>query len=203
VTEVLKAKETLQRLEAELAKATVHGTQLQVERRKLSFAAHSGDKPARAKLDKLTAESVTIGLEAENLRAAIDEARARLVAAERTADLATARANAGTLKEIAACVEKRGPAIAAALETICDEFVALEAELASARTLGAEIVPRRLVGLGFRDVIAHTLRGAGIELGDIVPPHLRHSAGFLTAAYARGANSWADAVLGVVDAEAA
>jgi hypothetical protein len=55
-----QAQETLQRLEADLAKATDRATTLQVERRKLSFAAHSGDKLARTKLDKLNSESARL-----------------------------------------------------------------------------------------------------------------------------------------------
>jgi predicted nucleotide-binding protein len=91
MNEVTKATETLQRLESDLAKATDRATTLQTERRKLSFAAHSGDKAARTKLDKLTGESLTAGLEIENLIAAADEAKTRLAEAEHQAGLAAQR----------------------------------------------------------------------------------------------------------------
>jgi hypothetical protein len=196
VTNVLKAKETLERLEADLAKATDRAIALQVERRKLSFAAH-GDADAKAtkELDRLTAESVTVGLSADNIKAAIDEARSRLLEAQRAADLAQRKLDARKVRELGAHIRKHGPVISAALDTLRDSFVALIGDLRAARELGCEIVPSRLVEIAFAQVVSHTLRPAGLDLGDMVPPAQRHEAASLTDSYARRANDWADGVL--------
>jgi hypothetical protein len=57
------ARAVLAALEAKLVAATDHGTQLQVERRKLSFDAHNCDAKSKSKLDKLNAAFVTSELE--------------------------------------------------------------------------------------------------------------------------------------------
>jgi chromosome segregation ATPase len=80
---VRKAKETVERLETELAKATDRATELQTERRKKSFAAHNGDVSAKKELDKLNAQSTTIAFEIENFNSSIEEARRQLAEAER------------------------------------------------------------------------------------------------------------------------
>jgi hypothetical protein len=202
MNDIMKATETLQRLEADLAKATDRATTLQTERRKLSFAAHSGDKPARAKLDKLTAESAGIALEVENLKAAIDEGRQRLVEANRQADLAQKKADALSVKEVAGRISTHGPAISAAIDALRDSFVALTADLRTARELGCELAPSRLVELSFAEAISSALRPAGLELLlDLAPPHRRRSAEALTAGYADRATTWAASVFDESKAE--
>jgi small-conductance mechanosensitive channel len=200
---VQKAKETVERLEAELAKATDRGTALQVDRRKLAFGAHNGDDAARKKLDKLTAESVTIGLEVENLRSAIDEAKARLADAERMADLSTQRTRATQVKEIAARVQARGPTIAAAVAALCNEYGGLVEDLNEIRMLNAPIVQGRLVALGFSASVRHQLQRVGFDVGDHVPPALRYTPEHLASTYSRGAIAWADSILGDSNAEEA
>jgi hypothetical protein len=201
--DVEKAKETVSRLEGELAKATDWGTALQTERRKLSFAAHNGDDTARKKLDKLTAESVTIGLSIENLNSAIDEARVHLVDAERAQDVAQHRANAAEVRRIAGRIEERGVALTAALADLCNEFDALEADLEQMRALKAPAPQRRLVQLAFGRAFSHRLQKLGIDVGDVVPPLQRYSPGELTAAYVRQLTIWSDSILGVEKVEAA
>jgi hypothetical protein len=201
--DVEAAKETITRLEAKLAKATDRATALQTERRKLSFAAHNGDDTARKKLDKLTAESVTIGLSIENLNSAIEEAKVHLVEAERAADLAQHRANAAEVRRIAGRVEQRGVALSAALADLCNEFTALEADLEQMRALKAPAPQRRLVQLAFGRPFSHRLQGLGIDAGDVVPPLQRYSPVELTAAYVRQLTSWSDSILGAEKVEAA
>jgi hypothetical protein len=201
--DVQKAKETITKFENELAQAHARATELQTLRRKQSFSAHSGDVGAKKELDKLNAQSTTIAFEIENLRSAIDEARIRLAEAERNADLVAARSNAGQVTEIAARVEKRGPAIAAAVASLCEEFAGLSADLNQIRMLKAPIVQQRLVELGFSSSVRYQLQRVGFEVGDHVPPALRYTPDHLASTYARGARAWADSVLGDSKEEAA
>jgi hypothetical protein len=193
---VRSARATLERLESELARATNRATELQTERRKLSFEAHSGDKGARKALDAANAASATAILEIENVRSALDEGRRRLAEAERAADNATQRANAGQVKEIAQRVERRGPAIAAGVAKLCEEFSGLSADLDAIRALKAPVPQQRLVELGFSSSVRHQLQRVGFDVGDHVPPALRYTPEHLASAYARGAIAWASSVLG-------
>jgi septal ring factor EnvC (AmiA/AmiB activator) len=197
--DVQKAKETVVKLEGNLAQAHARATELQTARRKLAFDANTGDASAKKELDKLNAQSTTIAFEIENLRSAIDEARVKVTDAERAADLSTQRTRATQVKQIAGRIDKRGPAIAAAVSALCDEFAALSADLDAIRDLKAPIVQQRLVELGFSRIVGHQLQQVGFEIGDRVPPALRHSPEHLASTYARGAIAWADSVLGGED----
>jgi hypothetical protein len=94
LTQKEKSAATLAHLETKLAHATARATELQTERRKLSFDANTGDDAARKRLDKLNATSAVSGLEIENIKSAIDEARRRLAEAERAAGMVEQRAMA-------------------------------------------------------------------------------------------------------------
>src|ERR1700722_14298121 len=157
------AKQTVQRLESNLAAANRRAAEMQRERRRIAFSAHGGDDArARKELEKLNTLSTTISFEIENIPSAINEGKQRLAEAEDATRWEAARANAGRVKEIAARVETRGPAISAALSTLCSEFGQLESDLLAMRELGAQIVPQRLVALSFADVVSHTLRSVGL-----------------------------------------
>jgi hypothetical protein len=194
--EVVTARATLERLESELAKATNRATELQTERRKKSFAAHNGDVSAKKELDRLNAQSTTIAFEIENFNSSIEEGRRRLAEAERAADAVTERARARQVKQIAERVDKRGPAIAAAVAALCEEYGALSADLHEIRMLNAPIVQQRLVELGFSASVRHQLQRVGFDVGDHVPPALRYTPEHLASTYSRGAIAWADSILG-------
>jgi predicted nucleic acid-binding Zn-ribbon protein len=194
--EVQQARETVAKLEGNLAQAHARATELQTERRKLAFDANTGDAGAKKELDKLNAQSTTIAFEIENLRSAIDEARVRVTDAERAADAATQRARAKQVKEVAGRIDNRGPTLAAAVTALCNEYTGLIEDLDEIRMLRAPVVQQRLVELAFSKTVGHALQQIGLEIGDHVPPALRHSPEHLASQYARGASAWADSVLG-------
>jgi hypothetical protein len=195
------ARKIVSDLQSKLAAASDRATALATERRRLAYAASTGDAKAHKELTKLTGESATAGIDVENAHIALHEARHRLASAEHAAALAEQRANAerlsGQVKELAAKIESHGPAISKALAGFCEQYSALESDLTALRQLrGAEIIPARTVGLSFETVVAHTCRSVGLHLGDLVEPARRHSPEFLTDSYASRARDWADAVLG-------
>jgi hypothetical protein len=200
--DIMKATETLQRFEADLAKATDRATNLQTERRKLSFAAHSGDKPSRTKLDKLNAESVTIGLEAENLKAAIDEARHRLVEAEHQAGLAVQRANAKKAMTLAEQAAKRGARIRDLTLELAAEVSGAVSDLRRFGSLGAPVMNARLLELALTRSILPQLREAGIDC-ELVPPGNRHQADGVVDGLVAQAVKWAESVISDSKAEVA
>ena len=200
MNDIENAQKVVADLEAKLSAISARSVELASERRRVAFAANTGDKPAAKKLAELTSESANLGLDTENLKSAIDEGRQRLVEANRQADLARRKADARKVRELGVQIRKHGPIIAAALATLRDSFVALTGDLRTARELGCEVTPSRLVELSFADAISSALRPAGIELLDLVPPHRRHSPEALTANYADRTAAWADGILGEKEA---
>jgi hypothetical protein len=78
MSDVEQAEHVLNNLRQKRDAVVAHGVELGDERGKISFAAHTGDKAARQKLDKLNAESALHESELRSLDAAISEAAARV-----------------------------------------------------------------------------------------------------------------------------
>jgi hypothetical protein len=123
-------------LEGKAAAAEARAVELQTERRRLSFDANTGDETARKALDKLNKEAATAGLEVENIRSAIEEAKRRLSAAERDEAMAAARENAGRAAEIADRIAERGPRIDEAFVKARAELEGLKSDVDELHKLG-------------------------------------------------------------------
>jgi hypothetical protein len=72
------------------------------QREQVSYAAHTGDKAAKAKLDRINVESSTIGHEVVGVEAAIAEADRRLAAARKAEALALDHERATQIAELSA-----------------------------------------------------------------------------------------------------
>jgi hypothetical protein len=194
-TTISKAKATLERLEADLVKATDHGTRLQVERRKISFAAHSGDSKANARLDKLNTDSLESGLQIENLLSAVDEAKVRLVQVQYEAGLAEQRAKAKEALSLAEHASKRGVRIRDLTQELAAEISGAIGDLRRFGDLGAPTGGARLLELALTRSVLPQLREAGIDCA-LVPPGNRHQADALVDGYVAQATAWAGGILG-------
>jgi hypothetical protein len=122
-------RETLERLEAKLAEALTRATELQGERRRLSYEAGIGNTSARKQLDAANAGSATASLEIENCKSAIDECRRRLEVAEKATIAAENIEKAKRALGIAAGIEGRGKRLDAALLALAVEAENLENDL--------------------------------------------------------------------------
>jgi hypothetical protein len=98
-TQVENAQSIVDRLETTRRQFVERGAELAEERRKISFLAHTGDQPARKKLDRIIADLVTNGNELASVDEAIIEANARLNVAMVHASLAADREQALDLRE--------------------------------------------------------------------------------------------------------
>ena len=128
---------------------------------------------------------------------AAKEAVEKAETAEKVAvEKAQREAKAKLVAEIAARVENRGPVFAAAIASLGEEFAGLEDDLQALRDLDAPTSPKRLVAISFGDFVSHTLRGAGLVVGDMVPPGRRFTALALTQGHSTRAREWAASVLG-------
>jgi len=191
-----EAKNTLEKLEANLAAAMNKATVLQTERRRVSFKACNGDNHARALLDEMNTSSMVATLELENIKSAIEEARHRLSQAEREAELAEKRALAEKVKRVVATLEGSGPAIAGALKTLCHELSGFDAALAGLHRLGAPTHNGQLRKLAFTRCILPQLRQTGlVECSDAVPPGQQSAPEYLTETYLALPRRWANDIL--------
>jgi hypothetical protein len=102
------AEHTLNNLRQKRAALVAHGIKLGEERAKLAFSAHTGDKAARQKLDKVNAEAALHDSELRSLDSAIAEGTARVErarqAAAADADKVGALALRKTVNEIGECM---------------------------------------------------------------------------------------------------
>jgi hypothetical protein len=81
MSQIKAAEKVLSELKTQRANHESRGTELAAERRRLSFAAVSGNAGARKKLDALNHETALHQVELENIVAAIAEATERVDAA--------------------------------------------------------------------------------------------------------------------------
>jgi hypothetical protein len=190
-----ESKSTLAKLEAKLVEETNRATELQTERRKISFLAFNEDKEARAALDRMNTESVNAGLEAENIRAAIDEARHRLAQAEAEAALAKKRANARRAADILKVASGRGAKMAAALQTLCSEIEAFKDDFRGLDAYGAPMTNLRLAELWLQRAVLPSLRSVGFEV-DMIAPGQQGDLAKIGDIYLQNAAKWVEQTLG-------
>jgi hypothetical protein len=133
---VEEANQILSALEAKLAAASGRAIELQTLRRKLSYAANTGDHKARKALDDANASSATADLEIENVKSAIEAARHHRSEAEREAEKARLAGNAERGREIGASFAARQRRIDAALAIVAEESRGSLAEINELHLLG-------------------------------------------------------------------
>jgi hypothetical protein len=110
---------------------------LDYERQQASYAAHTGDKAARAKLDKLKAEHATFGSEFASIESAIVEAKQRLDATKAAEAQAASKANALALREKLVKLKEVGQQIDDAIWDIGSSVNEMKTLLDEIHSLGA------------------------------------------------------------------
>jgi hypothetical protein len=108
MNDIEKAEKIVRDLEETLESLLGRTKVLEVQRRQISYAAHTGDQKARTKLNQINAEAATHGGEIESVNAALAEAQARLAAVHRAEALAADKAAALQLRAKAARFKELG-----------------------------------------------------------------------------------------------
>jgi hypothetical protein len=191
-----EAKSVLSKLEASLVTATNRATDLQTERRKISFLAFNDNKEARASLDRMNTEFVTAGLECENLRSALDEAKAHVAACERSAAFAKQRENARKAADILKITSQRGPKMAEALRVLCTEISEFLDDMRGLDAYGAPITNIRLAELWIQRAVLPHLRNVGFDV-EIIAPGMRGDLAKIGDIYLQNASRWVAETLDV------
>lgn len=135
--DIQTAEKTLAQLVDKKERATARGIALADERQGFAFAAHTGDRDARSKLDKINAEAVLHASEIESINAAIAEAQTRLAKAQQAAAVAMDKASARKLKAALDDFTKLGAVLDAALTTFVEASSQLHAALNTIHACGS------------------------------------------------------------------
>jgi hypothetical protein len=188
-------KDVVANLEVQLVGATNRATALQNERRRVSYAAHTGDEAAHAVLEGLNSDSLIATLAIENAKSALEEARQKLAEAEREEELAAKRAKAEKVRRVTKLMERYGPSISSSLTDLCRQLREFEDALDRLREWDVPVASGRLVVLAFTRTILAKLREVGIVV-DAIPPGLRSEPEYLVRAYLEAPNKWVADMLG-------
>ncbi|MGO9682670.1 MAG: hypothetical protein ACLPTZ_08795, partial [Beijerinckiaceae bacterium] len=113
------------------------GATIAENRKALALAAHTGDKAAKSKLDKINAEAVSHGFEIESLEAAIVAAGERLDAARAAEATREDRAQAKELRAAFDRFHKLAVELDKALATAVATSNAMKGELDEIHALGS------------------------------------------------------------------
>ena len=198
------ARQIVAELENKLAAAEARAAELQTERRRLSFDANTGDETARKALDKLNKEAATAGLEIENIRSAIEEAKRRLQAAERDEAMAAARENANEAVKLAAELAQLGHGIDADFASGCEKLERSKSIMDRLHQLGVTHPRGEQVKVLSGLALATHLMLLPIRAErDHLAPRERHTFEELYSGWARGVTNQVAPLLGEQGEEAA
>ena len=193
-------------LSARLAATEERRAALVTERIETSFAAHTGDAKARARLTAISKNIAEIASEAESLQEALAEARRREKAAEYEAHVEKGKADARAALERIADWRERAAALDAALADFGEAYGKLKADMLSLATLGAP-PSGATVRSACPRAVAAALQAAGLskEIDTIgfLAPHERHSFADIVGGWSSQVERWAQAHLGDEKKEAA
>lgn len=168
-----EARRTLADLEGKLVEATSRATALQTERRRIAFAANTGDGKARKELDKLNAATATADLEIENIKAAIDEAKRRAAEVERMDEIERLAGSAERAIVIGASFAARQRRIDAALAIVAEESRGSIAEINELHLLGLPSPRGEQYKVLGESAISSALMGTPIKLRHLPPRERR------------------------------
>ena len=172
--------------------AEARAVDLQTERRRLSFAANTGDGAAEKRLKALNTEAAHINLDIENVRSAIDEAKRRLAAAEHDEAMAAAGENAEAALVIGNRLLERAAKIDAALATAREEMLAYKRDVDSLHLTGcAAPTAQQFLTFGGLAVTAFTMQLPVKVDRDFLAPRERRTFTELTSSWRGGVTNWA------------
>ena len=189
---VEESRRIVAELENKLAAAEARAVELQTERRRLSFAANTGDDAAAKKLKSLNTEAAHINLDVENVRSAIDEAKRRLAAAERNEAMAASVKNAEAALVIGDRLLERAAKIDAALSTAREEMLAYKRDVDALHMTGcAAPTAQQFLTFGGLAVASFTMQLPVKVDRDFLAPRERRTFTEITTSWRDGVTNWA------------
>ncbi len=136
MTTVAEAETALEAMQAKHTAALDRATNLAVERRRIAFAAHSGDAEARARLDEINRTTAELDGEIDGLAAAVEEARRLKGEAHHEADASAEEARVTAIRALATPLREAGQRMSAACAALVAAHQDAEAVIGQLHALG-------------------------------------------------------------------
>ena len=209
MSEIEKAKHTLCNLQQKRDALVARGAELAEQRQRISYAAHTGNREARAQLDQVNRQIALQESEARSLDAAIAEAEVRVEKARQAEAQAEARRVAKRLLKLADGLVQHAQSLDDANAVRIEASKAIGEKLNEMRELAHGLgifAPshEQFLSLGSRaDLTAHQATPFAREFGEHLAPNQRRSHMSYAASWCDAIKKSANAILGQKETEAA
>lgn len=198
MTTIDTAQATLASLQQKRRAALARQADIAAERRNIAFAAHTGDADARARLDELAREDITMAAEVSSLDAAITEAQSRVADARRAADLEARHERGREARKRAAKFHRQGLELDKAAQGFLRRFNDLRDEAIELRKLGLDHLRLEAIDVACKRALQSMLMGTPLKLEHVAPSE-RANFAHLVAGWTRMIEAWAAQQLGEHD----
>ncbi len=138
MTTVQEAEAALETMQAKQVAALDRATNLAVERRRIAFAAHSGDAAARARLDEINRATAELDGEIDGLAAAVEEARRLRGEAQHQADAGAEADRVTSVRALAPALRECGQRMQAAAAALVAAHQDAEVVIGQLHALGCK-----------------------------------------------------------------
>jgi hypothetical protein len=189
MTAIDEAAEIVRSLQSKHGDAIARQTAITTERRRIAFAAHTGDDQARAGLDALNQEDAVLVGEIAGLAAAIDEGRARVTEAERRADLEERAAAVLEVRKRLTTIRGHGASLDRAARKLVEAVETFRGEIIELRQFGIERPDLNSIDANFRRALESALMTTPLQLSHVGPAD-RVKFSDLVDAWATLADAW-------------
>ncbi len=136
MTTVADAETALETMQAKHTAALERATNLAGERRRIAFAAHSGDAAARARLDEINRATAELDGEIDGLAAAMEEARRLRGEAQHQADAGAEETRVAAIRALGPALREAGQRMSAACAALVAAHQDAEAVIGQLHALG-------------------------------------------------------------------
>ena len=172
MTELEKAEKVVRDLEEELESLQGRTAILQKQQQEVSYAARTGDKSARTKLEKVNLEISTNDNEIKIIGSALIEAKSRLGSAEHVEAIAADRAKALKIQELKVAYIERLEIADEACEDIAKALTENKILLSEMHRLGFTALSHDLVRINSVLALKTMLMGCPWDVQEFeAPPH--------------------------------
>jgi hypothetical protein len=193
-TEIMKT--TTDELRTRIAAIDGRKIELSGERDEIAYKAHiECDVKAAKRLAEINTEFGHLENEIASLSAALAEAGRRAEAATAAEAAETERKRAEQAVPIVRRLEERGAKMDVAIQSYCEHFAAIQADLDELARLGAPTPSRALVEVNGHRAHDSALTALGDKFVRPVPPLQRHSFDQLLTGWALPAQRWIESKL--------
>lgn len=190
------ATETLAKLATSHQEALRKQDELTIERRSISFKAHTGDAGARKRLTEINLEMATISSEIASFIEAIGEGKVQLANAQEVAAREKLKQQGFEVQQRMKEFRKHGRELDRMVTQLVERYQQFEAEIRGITTdFGIARPDPSLVRIGCKRALIAALMATPLELQHLAPSE-RHTFSQLIGGWAASIEGWASRAIG-------